>query len=62
MRRLFASGEWGRSDTPPLNIAGRERKERIEAMDEIKRAIAVAEVIPFRFLVLHVGVVGEALR
>jgi sugar phosphate isomerase/epimerase len=57
---LYASGEWGRWDTPPLNIAGRERKERIEAMDEIRRAIAVAEVIPFRFLVLHAGVPGEA--
>ncbi len=57
---LFASGEWGRWDSPPLNIAGRDRKERIEAMDEIKRAIAVAEVLPFRFLVLHIGVQGEA--
>ncbi len=57
---LFASGEWGRWDSPPLNIAGRERKERIEAMDEITRAIAVAEVIPFRFLVLHIGLPGEA--
>jgi sugar phosphate isomerase/epimerase len=57
---IFASGEWGRFDTPPLNIAGRDRKERIEAMDEIKRAIAVAEVIPFGFLVLHVGVAGES--
>ena len=57
---LFASGEWGRWDSPALNIAGRERKERIEAMDEIKHAIAVAEVLPFRFLVLHIGVQGEA--
>jgi hypothetical protein len=56
---MFASGEWGRTDTAPLNIAGRDRKERIEAMDEIKRAIEVAETIPFRFLVLHVGVSGE---
>ncbi len=31
-------------------------------MDEIKRAIEVAEVMPFRFLVLHAGVSGEALR
>ena len=61
MRRSFASGEWGRWDTAPLNIAGRERKERIEAMDEIKRAIAVAEVLPFRFLVLHIGVPGRRL-
>jgi sugar phosphate isomerase/epimerase len=56
---MFASGEWDRSDSPPLNIAGRDRKERIEAMDEIKRAIEVAEVIPFRFLILHAGVAGE---
>lgn len=56
---MFGSGEWGRSDLPPLNIAGRDRKERVDAMDEIKRAIEVAEVIPFRFLVLHIGVSGE---
>lgn len=57
---LFASGEWGHFDSPPLNIAGRERKERIAAMDEIKRAIEVAETIPFRFLILHAGVAGES--
>jgi sugar phosphate isomerase/epimerase len=57
---IFASGEWGRFETSPLNIAGRDRKERIEAMDEIKRAIEVAEMIPFRFLVLHVGIAGES--
>ncbi len=56
---MFASGEWGRFDSPPLNIAGRDRKERIEAMDEIKRAIEVAETIPFRFMVQHVGALGE---
>jgi hypothetical protein len=56
---MYASGEWGRFDSPPLNIAGRERKDRILAMDEIKRAIEIAEVIPFRFLVLHAGVPGE---
>jgi Xylose isomerase-like TIM barrel len=56
---MFASGSWERSDTPMLNIAGRDRKERIDAMDEIKRAIEVAEVIPFRFLVLHIGIPGE---
>ena len=57
---MFASGIGGRFDSPPLNIAGQERKERIGAMDEIKRAIAVAEVIPFRFLILHAGLAGES--
>ena len=28
-------------------------------MDEIKRAIEVAEHLPFRYLVLHLGVPGE---
>jgi sugar phosphate isomerase/epimerase len=56
---IFGSGEWGHFDSPPLNIAGRERKERIEAMDEIKRAIEVAEIAPFRYLILHPGVRGE---
>ena len=57
---IFASGEWGRFDSGPLNIAAHERKDRIEAMDEIKRAIAVAETAPFRYLILHPGVAGES--
>ena len=57
---MFASGDGARFDTPPLNIAGQDRKGRIAAMDEIKRAIEVAEAIPFRFLVLHMGVAGES--
>lgn len=43
----------------PLNIASRDRKVCIQAMDEIKRAIEVAEQAPFRFLVQHIGVSGE---
>jgi sugar phosphate isomerase/epimerase len=43
----------------PLNIASRDRKLCILAMDEIKRAIEVAERAPFRFLVQHIGVEGE---
>src|ERR1700692_5032584 len=57
---MWTTGGRERFDSPPLNIAGQERKERIGAMDEIKRAIAVAEVIPFRFLILHAGLAGES--
>ena len=32
------------------------------AMDEIKRAIEVAETMPFHFLILHIGVAGERLQ
>lgn len=57
---MFSGSDWGRDGTPPLNIASIDRKVRIEAMDEIKRAIEVAEIAPFRFLVQHVGVGNEA--
>jgi len=43
-----------------VNVAATDRAQRIEAMDEIKRAIEVAEQIPFRFLVQHLGTSGES--
>jgi sugar phosphate isomerase/epimerase len=57
---LYADYEWGRTGAPPINIASTDRANRIEAMDEIKRAIELAEHIPFRFLVQHLGGVGES--
>jgi sugar phosphate isomerase/epimerase len=56
---MHADDEWGRSGAPPLNIAAVEKRDRIAAMDEIKRALEVAEQSPFQFLVQHVGVNGE---
>ncbi len=56
---MFSDYEWGRAGTPPLNIASLDKKTRIEAMDEIKRAIELAEQIPFRFLVQHIGLLNE---
>ena len=38
-----------------VNIVDPDKRMRIEAMDEIKRAIEVAEYVPFRFLVQHIG-------
>src|SRR3981081_1900892 len=46
---LYADYEWGRSGGPPVNIASPDRAQRVEAMDEIKRALEVAEVLPFPF-------------
>jgi sugar phosphate isomerase/epimerase len=57
---MFSDYEFGRTGSPPVNIAETDRKSRIEAMDEIKRALEMAEQIPFRFLVQHVGTGGEA--
>lgn len=56
---MHRDDEWGRSGVPPLNIAAVDKRQRIEAMDEIKRAVEVAEHAPFRFLVQHVGVGHE---
>ncbi len=56
---MFSDYEWGKGGNPPLNIASTDRAARVEAMDEIKRAIEIAEHIPFRFLVQHIGVGGE---
>src|SRR5450631_2225699 len=56
---LYADYEWGRAGAPPLNIASTDRAGRVEAMDEIKRALEIAEQIPFRFLVQHLGAPNE---
>ncbi len=56
---LYADYEWGRAGAPPINIASTDRANRVEAMDEIKRALEIAEQIPFRFLVQHIGTPNE---
>ena len=56
---LYGDYELGRTGSPPVNVASTDRAGRIEAMDEIKRALELAEQIPFRFLVQHLGVSGE---
>ena len=56
---IYSSNDF-RSGGPPLNIVDLEKRNRIEAMDEIKRAIEVAEYAPFRFLVQHIGRTDEA--
>jgi sugar phosphate isomerase/epimerase len=56
---MYADYEFGRAGAPPVNIAETDRGRRVEAMDEIKRALEIAEQIPFRFLVQHMGTGGE---
>ncbi|HEX8801655.1 MAG TPA: sugar phosphate isomerase/epimerase family protein, partial [Terriglobales bacterium] len=57
---MHGDDEFGRTGAAQLNIAAVEKRDRIAAMDEIKRAIEVAEHAPFQFLVQHVGVGGES--
>jgi sugar phosphate isomerase/epimerase len=56
---MYSDDEWGRGGSPAINIAAIEKRDRIAAMDEIKRALEVAEQAPFQFLVQHVGISNE---
>jgi len=57
---MYMSNDFSHGVEPPLNIVDQDKRRRIEAMDEIKRALEVAEYAPFRFLVQHVGLGQEA--
>ena len=55
---IYMSNDF-KSGGAPLNIVDTEKPRRIEAMDEIKRAVEVAELMPFRFLIQHIGKTDE---
>jgi sugar phosphate isomerase/epimerase len=57
---LYSDYEWGRAGAPPINVASTDRAGLVEAMDEVKRALEIAEQIPFRFLIQHLGVPNES--
>jgi sugar phosphate isomerase/epimerase len=56
---LYADFDWGRSGGPPISITYLQKRKRIDSMEEIKRAIEVAELLPFRYLILHLGLSNE---
>lgn len=45
----------GRESGVPISISDTERVRRLDAVDEVKRALEVAERIPFQYLVQHIG-------
>ncbi len=56
---LYSDFDWGRSGGWPISVTHLERRQRIDSMEEIKRAIEVADRLPFRYLVLHMGLTDE---
>src|SRR5690348_6436131 len=48
---MFTDTNWGRLGGLAVSVADLEKRRRIESMDEIKRALEVAELLPFRYLV-----------
>lgn len=57
---MYTDDIWGRSGPHAhINITERTKGERIKWVDEIKRALEVAEIIPFTYLIQHLGVSGQ---
>ena len=52
---LFPDREMGRAGAPAVNVLHPEKSRRIDAMDEIKRALESAEQVPFTAVVLSLG-------
>jgi sugar phosphate isomerase/epimerase len=51
---------WGRSGPHAvITITEPVKARRLEMVDEIKRAIEIAETTPFKYLIQHMGVGGE---
>lgn len=44
-----------RESGTPISISDTERVRRLDAVDEVKRALEIAERIPYRYLVQHLG-------
>ena len=52
---LYPDREMGRAGAPAVNVLHPEKARRIDAMDEIKRALETAEQLRFRNLIVHLG-------
>jgi sugar phosphate isomerase/epimerase len=54
---MYTDEYWGKSgpDTH-VNITEHKKADRIHWVDEIKRALEIAETVPFRYLIQHLGV------
>jgi sugar phosphate isomerase/epimerase len=53
---MYDDEYWGRTGPQSvLNISGRTKTDRIKTVDEIKRALEIAELIPLKYAVQHLG-------
>ncbi len=59
---MYNDNVWGRSGPQSvIDITEPVKGKRITVVDEIKRALEAAEVVPFRYMVQHIGVSGQEL-
>ncbi len=58
---MYTDEIWGRSGPHSIvTITEPVKSQRLQMVDEIKRALEIAETVPFRYLIQHLGVSGEA--
>lgn len=57
---MYTDEIWGRSGPQShITITELTKAKRMEWVDEIKRALEIAEYVPFTYLIQHIGVGGE---
>jgi sugar phosphate isomerase/epimerase len=57
---MYTDEIWGRSGPQThINITDRKKADRMQWVGEIKRALEIAEIVPFKYLVQHLGVGGQ---
>lgn len=57
---MYTDEIWGRSGPHSvISITEPVKGKRLEMVDEIKRALEIAETIPYKYLIQHIGVSGE---
>jgi sugar phosphate isomerase/epimerase len=57
---MYNDDVWGLSGPDAvIDITEPVKSKRLRMVDEIKRALDIAETIPFRYLIQHLGVSGE---
>ena len=59
---MYNDDVWGRFGAESvIDITEPFKGKRMSMVDEIKRAIEIAETVPFRYLIQHLGVSGQEL-
>ncbi len=57
---MYSDDVWGRSGPNSyINLTEPVKSKRLTMLDEIKRALDIADTIPFRYLIQHIGVSEE---
>ena len=57
--RASGGSDWSRYVPPTVNLIDVEKSRRIDAMDEVKRALEAAEQIDIDSIVLHLGTAND---